>query len=125
MTREEYEKLYDTEPDSIDFTDVDVIEWLDNIVEAFKRLNECRYDLYYGKLDRKKGEYEKHIELCSNDNPRLHVFDGIDTLAEIVGCELKRFDLDDGEYPYEYYFTYKDVYVFQLDAKPLEGGGRK
>lgn len=125
MTREEYEKLYDTEPDSIDFTDVDVIEWLDNIVEAFKRLNECRYDLYYGKLDREKGEYEKHIELCSNDNPRLHVFDGIDTLAEIVGCELKQFNRDEEDYPYEYYFTYKNVHVFQLNTKPLEGGGRK
>ena len=121
MTREEYEKLWNTEPDIIDLTDADIIAWLDDIADALKRVNNCRYDLYYGKLDRDKGEYEKHIELVSNDNPRLHVYDGIDTLAKIVGCELERIDRSDDDYPYEYHFTYKGVYVFQLNKKPLDG----
>lgn len=121
MTREEYEKLYDTEPDSIDFTDVDVIEWLDNIVEALKRLNECRYDLYYGKLDREKGEYEKHIKLCSNDAPQLHVYDGINTLAEVVKCELRVIKNNSENYPYRYWFIYKGMMVYQLERQPLEG----
>ena len=124
MTREEYEKLYDSEPDAIELTDEDILEWLNNIVDAFKQLRKCRYDLYYGKLDRCKGEYENYIELCSMGALELHVYDGIDRLAKITGDKLQVFDSgDEGDkYRYTYFFKYKGVKIFQLERELARKG---
>ena len=121
MDKEKYMKLVDGEADEINLTDADIIEWFDKIVEAKRECVQSSYDLHFGKLDRDLGEYEKSIEICSDTVTRIHVYKGIDRLAKVLGKELTVIERHNKEdYPYEYYFKYKDAYVFQITELKVE-----
>ena len=66
-------------------------------------------------------EAEHLNELCRpNKENTLHVYKGIDILADVVGAELLlREDLEDEEYPYYHYFMYDGFEVFQIGRERL------
>lgn len=124
MNREEYLKILESDADEIKLDNKDVIEWLDTIVDALNIAADNCYELCWGKLNTKEGEYENCIAPCSSfpDSFRkLHIYKGIDKLAKAVGYDLKRKDWSGGDFKYFYYFNYKDIEIFQLEEEKLEG----
>lgn len=126
MNREEYLILLESDADEIKLDNKDVIEWLDTIADALNTAADNCYELCWGKLNTKEGEYENCIAPCSSfpDSFRkLHIYKGIDKLAKAVGYDLKRKDwmLENSEYKYYYSFIYKDIELFQLEEEKLEG----
>ena len=78
--------------------------WLDKVIELQKELE-------------KVAVFSDDLRICTgNIGESVHVFEGIEQLAEAVGEEIKTKFLDD-EYPIEKYFMYKGMNVFQLEKK--------
>lgn len=120
MTKEHYMKILENDPDEINLTSEDIIEWLDGIVDALTIATENSYILSWGKLNLDEGEYENNIQPCgSNDYRHIHIYTGIDKLAKAVGCELKCKEDWDMQYQYYYFFKYKGVEIFQLEERAL------
>lgn len=120
MTKEEYMKISENDPDEINLTDADVIEWLDSLVDALNTIIENSYTLSWGKLNHDEGEYENNIQPCGSHYYRcIHIITGIDKLASAVGCDLECKEWDK-EYQYCYFFMYKGVEIFQLEKEALE-----
>ena len=120
MTKEAYFEIYNTEPDVINLSKEDIVEWIDTIAENARKLYESAYTLDYGKLNEEKGEYEYHIHPCShNEYLTLHIFEGIDKIADAVGVKLSCEDRYSPEYPYMYSFEYKLLKIFQIEKEPL------
>lgn len=125
MTKETYMALYDQEPDEIALTDDDVRQWLDTIVDGMITAREGMYTLCYGKLDTDRGEYENEIMPAGwsgdyRDWKELHIYDGIDKLAAAVGGEIFCEDRGDSDYPWQYFFVYRGIKVFQIEKKKWE-----
>ena len=121
MTKEAYFEIYNTEPDVINLSKEDIVEWLDTIAENAKKLHESIYGLNYGNLNVKEGEYEYNIQHCDNtDMFRLHIYEGIELLADAVGAKLSLEDDHSNTYRYKYFFDYKWMTVFQLENELLE-----
>ena len=122
MTNAEYKKLILEEPEDIELAAENVKKWLDDIVSYVKRSKNIYYDLCWGHLDTDAGEYENNIRACEPRADCVHIFDGIDKLAEILGYELKK-EINNkdnyGVYEYTYYFEYKGLKIFQLEEKEL------
>lgn len=123
MTKEEYMKIYDAEPDEITISDADIKDWLDSIVDGLIKAMESRYSLCWGKLDLDEGEYENEIYPCggAGEWDSIHIFSGIEKLAKALNCklELDR-DRKRTDYPNEYYFKYRGIRVFQLEKEGYE-----
>ena len=120
MTKESYFEIYNTEPDVINLSKEDIVEWLDTIAENAKKLYESVYQLDYGTLNKDKGEYEHSIHPCShNEYLTLHIYEGIDKIADAVGAKLSCEDRYSPEYPYMYSFEYKLLKIFQIEKEPL------
>jgi len=120
MTKEEYMKILENDPDEINLTNEDIIEWLDSIVDALNIATENSYILSWGKLNLDEGEYENSIQPCGSNNYRyIHIYTGIDKLAKAVGCELECNEGWSKEYSYRYFFKYKGVEIFQLEEREL------
>lgn len=120
MTKESYFEIYNTEPDVINLSKEDIVEWIDTIAENAKKLYESVYRLDYGKLNEKEGEYENSIQPCScNDYLRLHIYQGIDKIADALGIKLSVINDYDAEYHYKYSMNYKLLNIFQLEKEPL------
>lgn len=93
--------------------------WLDERLrlqeETFKQLHELDFNIVYGKFDESTYEYEVEIRPCQYTyEPRIHIYEGIDKLAEILGKEIYESETNNVRYPYRYHFTYKGHEVFQL-----------
>ncbi len=86
----------------------DVKEWLDANIELRKKLPEYE-------------DFNEQIQLCGFGRKNtLHVFKGIDIIADVVGAELQqKEDWEDEERPYYYYFMYEGFEVFQMSRERL------
>lgn len=88
----------------MEFTDVR--EWLDAIIESKKKLESLQ-------------NFNNSISICSN-SVAVHVYEGIEIMAGLLGEELRMKPFDDDEYPYQYSFQYKEIEVFQLSKERIE-----
>ena len=112
MDKNKYNELYENEAD-ISITDNDIVEWLDSIVIPLVQAQENKYDLCWGKLN--NGSYSNRIAVCADDMAKVHIYEGIDRLAEAVGVKVShKLRGADTKYPHEYYFMYKRAYVFEI-----------
>ena len=78
-------------------------EWLDLLVEDFKRNNE-------------HADFNSQIYTC-HSRDAVHMCRGIEIVANVMGLELRRKDLPYEEYSHESYFIYNDVRFFQMYRK--------
>lgn len=75
---------------------------------------------YHKKLKKAGNALNEEFEECMLCRPitdRIHVFRGIQEMAMAVNENLYTIERNTGEYPYEYYFTYKDITFFQIGEK--------
>lgn len=78
-------------------------EWLDLVSEDFRRTNE-------------HARFNSQIRTC-HERDDVHLYSGIEIIAEVMGLELRRRDLPYEEYSHESYFIYNDVKFFQMYRK--------
>lgn len=86
-----------------------VKEWLDKLVDSYNELKNLKY-------------CSTQIEMCGIMN-HIHIYKGIEIIAEAMGIQLEMICDDDikYKYPYKYYFIYRRYEILQLCEKPLEG----
>jgi hypothetical protein len=76
------------------------------------------YHLVWGRLI--DGEYENEVELCGwEPKLQLHIYEGIEHIADVLGIKLKCDDNRGTAFDYEYSFVYKGVKVFEISKEPL------
>lgn len=122
MTKEKYMESLAADPDEIELEKVDIIVWLNTLVDAINFVRDNHYELSWGKFDKETGEYEYNVQPCSlspYDYRSLHIYEGIKFLAAAVGEELlvEPFGAEISDYKYKFYFNYKGVEVFQIEKE--------
>ena len=122
MTLQEYMAAYDREEDFGQVTKELMQAWLDERIEAVKQIAEIKkstaYPLVWGKLV--DGEYENEIDLCAwEPKLQLHIYEGIEHIADVLGITLECEDNRGMDYDYEYSFFYKGVRVFEISKEAL------
>lgn len=93
---------------------MDYKEFLEILVE----LSDLFKSLYNGVPD-KENEPAK-IRLCAINCDNVHIFNGINALADACGQELSKQSFPDAVSPFEYFFDYRGKRFFQLDTDPPE-----
>ncbi len=63
---------------------------------------------------------EAKITLCNIGCENVHIFSGINALADACGESLSTREGTSAQFPVEYFFRYKGKYFFQLDTDPPE-----
>lgn len=93
-------------------------QWLDAKIDVLKHLDKIYhnqdYDLAWGEFDDHAGEYPNSIEMCGlsrNLYNMVHIYNGIQKLAEILGVGLASGIDSNG---INYFFLYKGYKVFQI-----------
>ena len=119
MTKEQYMEISKDDPDVIELSNQDIIDWLDTAIESKKKMCENLYSLHWGELDEEAGEYENNIEsiICRDEDKQLQIYSGIGKLAEAVGATLQYEKNGTQDYSHEFYFQYKGVKVFQCERE--------
>lgn len=123
MTLQEYRAAYDREDDFEPVTKELMQAWLDERIDALKQIEEIKksmddYPLVWGRLV--DGEYENEVELCGwEPKLQLHIYEGIEHIADVLGITLKCEDNRGKPYDYEYSFVYKGVKVFEISKEAL------
>jgi hypothetical protein len=84
-----------------------VKEWLDKLVDNQNELRNLKY-------------CNSQIELCGPTDT-IHIFRGIEKIADAVGVELQMICDDSREYPYRYFFRYRGWEVTQIEEKQIVG----
>lgn len=81
--------------------------WLDMNISIRKQLIELE-------------DYNEQLMLCRpNQKDTVHVFKGIEIMADLLGKEIAMVERNDTEIPYEYYFMYEGFKVLQLSRERL------
>ena len=116
MTLQEYMAAYDREEDFGQVTKELMQAWLDERIEAVKQIAEIKksmddYPLVWGRLI--DGKYEPKLH--------LHIYEGIEHIADVLGITLKCEDNRGMDYDYEYSFAYKGVRVFEISKEAING----
>ena len=116
MTKEQYMEISKDDPDVIELSNQDIIVWMDAIAESLRQARSNMYDLAWGEINVREGEYENNIHLCgiTSEYRSLHIYSGIEKLAEAIGATLSRDVSNSREYKDELYFNYKGVRFFEL-----------
>jgi len=96
--------------------------WLDEKIEAVKQIAEIKkstdYSLVWGRLV--DGEYENEVGLCAwEPKLQLHIYEGIEHIADVLGIPLECEENRGTPYDYEYSFNYKGVRVFEISEEAL------
>lgn len=123
MTLEEYRAAYDREEDFGQVTKELMQAWLDERIEAVKQIAEIKksmddYPLVWGRLV--DGKYENTVELCGwEPKYQLHIYEGIEHIADVLGIPLECEENRGTPYDYEYSFVYKGVKVFEISEEAL------
>ena len=93
-------------------------QWLDVKIDALEHINRIYrsqgYGLEWGEFDSDKGEFPNNIEICaffSNIFKTVHIYNGIQKLAEILGKDLASETDSNG---INYFFMYNGYKVFQI-----------
>ena len=107
--------------------------WLDAQIEYNKKFNdfvrelrdEYEFPLFGGDLHYGGFDHEYEIEQTGHYDKHDHVmiYKGMDTLADILGVELKEQKGWNDEYPFSYTFMYKGTMVQSIEKVPLPGFG--
>lgn len=125
MTLQEYMAAYDREEDFGQVTKELMQAWLDERIEAVKQIAEIKksmddYPLVWGRLI--DGKYENTVDLCGwEPKLHLHIYEGIEHIADVLGITLKCEDNRGMDYDYEYSFAYKGVRVFEISKEAING----
>ena len=72
---------------------------------------------YHKKLKNARNALDEEFEECAFCVPltdAIHVFRGIQEMAMAVNENLYTIERNDPMFPYEYYFTYKNIKFFQI-----------
>lgn len=89
---------------------MDYKKWLDEVVAVYKRLVE---------LDEQGGEdvglCVANIKSSIDEYINIHVFEGLQALADAVGAVIIRDETEPGNH--EYYFIYDGCKVFSLEVR--------
>lgn len=123
MTLQEYRAAYEREEDFEPVTKELMQAWLDERIDALKQIEEIKksmddYPLVWGRLI--DGEYENTVDLCGwTPELRLHIYEGIEHIADVLGITLECEDNRGTDYDYEYSFFYRGVKVFEISKEPL------
>ena len=123
MTLKEYKEAYDREEDFGQVTKELMQAWLDERIEAVKQIAAIKksmddYPLVWGRLV--DGEYENTVELCGwEPKYQLHIYEGIEHIADVLGIPLECEENRGTPYDYEYSFVYKGVKVFEISKEAL------
>lgn len=123
MTLDEYRAAYDRNEDFKQVTKELMQAWLDERIEAVKQIAEIKksmndYPLVWGRLI--DGEYENEVDMCGwTPELRLHIYTGIEHIADVLGITLEC-EADRGTaFDYEYSFVYKGVKVFEVSKEAI------
>ena len=84
-----------------------VKEWLDKLVDTQNELRDLKY-------------CNTQIEVCGIMD-HIHIYRGIEKIADAVGAELRMIRGDDREYPYRYFFRYRGWEITQIEEKQIVG----
>lgn len=122
MTLQEYRAAYDREEDFGQVTKELMQEWLDERIEVVKQIAEIKkstdYPLVWGRLV--DHEYENEVDMCGwMPELRLHIYTGIEHIADVLGITLECEDNRGTAFDYEYSFVYKGVKVFEVSKEAL------
>lgn len=121
---EELKKMFescDNDVEKIDTPSREIVEeYLDSQIKMWEQVNRLaekhQRSLTWGDLF--DGEYSDGLHFLSVSSPisnnKIHMYNGIDKLAEILGVKL-RCSTHDMEYPYMYSFDYKGYEIFQIN----------
>lgn len=97
-----------------------VKQWLDAKIDVLEHMDRIYrnqgYDLKWGEFNERRGDYSNGIEICGFCQPlfkMVHIFTGIEKLAEILGTCLASETDSNG---INYFFMYKGYKVFQIGA---------
>lgn len=83
----------------------EIKEWLDKVVENIKETE-------------KLCEFNTQINIC-HPGKGIHIFRGIDIIADNMSLELKEANDQSTEFPYRYSFMYEGIEFFQLEQERL------
>jgi hypothetical protein len=123
MTLQEYRAAYDREEDFGQVTKELMQAWLDERIDAVKQIEEIKksmndYPLVWGRLI--DDEYENEVDLCGwEPKLQLHIYEGIEHIAAVLGITLKCEENRGTPYDYEYSFVYKGVRVFEISEEAI------
>lgn len=78
-----------------------LIKWIDKIVKAYKTFDTTQ-------------DYTDDIQLCSPFTTGVHVFQGIEKMANALGVDTVEGKRDDKNYPTDISFVYQGVKFFQI-----------
>ena len=81
----------------------DVLEWLEQVVATHKA--------YLAALEKRNSK----IRFCTING--IHVYKGIEYLAAAAEKKLEVKERGCEQYPYEYWFEYKGMLIFQLNQE--------
>lgn len=85
-----------------------VKEWLDKLIDTYTELKNLKY-------------CNTQIEICGVHD-FIQVYSGIEIIADAMGIKLwTKYDKENTEYPYKYYFGYRGYEIMQICEEPLEG----
>lgn len=86
-------------------------ERLDKVIEAKKALIVA--------IDEFQRESEKdEITVCTTyENSHLHIYSGIEKIADALGCETETANRKSEDYPTQIQFTYGDILFYELKNK--------
>ena len=125
MTLQEYRDAYLNEADYFEKPTKELaIAWLDAKIDTINQIDRIidnqGYNLAWGDVI--DGEFENEIQLCGLSKGvynSIHVYNGIDKLADLLEVPLLEEDRNDEDYPYYYYFYYKDKEIYQISKNKL------
>lgn len=83
----------------------EIKEWLDKLVANVKEANSLC-------------EFNEQIFTC-HQTRQVHLFTGIDIVADVMGLELKEVGRCDEQYRYKYFFMYKGIKFMQIEEERL------
>ena len=85
-------------------------EWLESLIKVYHKTKAT-------------AEFDAQICICEPFSSGIHIYKGIEMVADVMGLALKEIKRDDAYIPYEYSFIYKGVKFFQITEERLEGYG--
>ena len=125
MTLQEYRDAYLNDADYFEKPTKELaIAWLDAKIDTINQIDRIidnqGYNLVWGDVI--DGEFENEIQLCGlsrSVSNSIHVYNGIDKLADLLEVHLLEKDRNDEDYPYLYYFYYRDRKIYQISKNQL------
>jgi len=88
----------------------DLKEWMNLQVSLFKSAGAARC-------------FNDQIVACCPYGRGIHIYCGLDIIADVLGLELKEKKTGDPQFEYEYTVFYDGVRFYQIEEERLEGYG--